>query len=77
MKHLACISNEDCQDYETCSNNKCIDECADSTACQEGYMCKVVNHNAACVGKFIYDYTHTHTHTYISLFVVDLPVTEI
>ena len=45
---VGCDSNDDCPDYTSCRNRKCINPCAVDKPCAPSALCKVVNHNPVC-----------------------------
>ena len=45
---VGCESNDDCPDYTSCRNRKCINPCAVDKPCAPSALCKVVNHNPVC-----------------------------
>ena len=45
---VGCESNDDCPDYTSCRNRKCINPCAVDKPCAPTANCRVVNHNPVC-----------------------------
>jgi hypothetical protein len=43
-----CIQSEDCPDDRVCSDNRCINTCADRNACGRGAICHIERHQVIC-----------------------------
>ena len=45
---VGCDADDDCPDYTSCRNRRCINPCAVDKPCAPTANCRVVNHNSVC-----------------------------